>query len=377
MDRDPLGIYDDPIIIRFQIPWLIGNDAAEGGTDQLRPVDPAPGETAQLHPVTNPPSSAALVARWREGLAETAAEEAARRASMPDSRLIMGGVRSHPGLAVSGSSDGEVTLWRRGSDAAAPQALAALTLDLDGSQLFAGGQFVGRWFETWGEALFLPDWLHEFAGAHVQLASDEPGEGAGPEDPEKQLLEEVFKHLEQAVPPLGGGRPLPAPGERRDPVLQPPVPVVPSPAGGRPGPAPTPRPVPLGFANPESFARFGRQLYAGLESAGYPDVYAAVRGSAVTGESFRTGAPFDVGRRSDLDVALASPTLFQRARELGIALRSAGHRTKPLDPDELRALGLMPVVQVLRQRMARRISIMIYDLPAFIEQRGVNLSIPR
>ena len=62
-----------------------------------------------------------------------------------------------PDLAVTGASAGEITLWRRGSNAAAPQ---ALTLDRDGSQLFAGGKFVGRWFEGEGEALFLPDWLN-------------------------------------------------------------------------------------------------------------------------------------------------------------------------------------------------------------------------
>ena len=159
-------------------------------------------------------------------------------------------------------------------------------------------------------------------------------------------------------------------------MLQPSMPVVPSPSGGRRGQ----HQHRARFHLVSRIQKASRALvgnYAGLDSAGHPDVYAALRGSAVTGESFRTGAPFDLGRQSDLDVALASPTLFQRAQELGIALRSAGHRTKPLDPDELRALGLTPVVQVLHQRMARRISIMIYDSPASIEQRGVNLSIPR
>jgi hypothetical protein len=186
----------------------------------------ASNATAQLHPVAKPPSPADLVARWREGLAEAAAE-AAHRASMPESRLVMGGVRGHPSLAVSGVSDGEVTLWRRGSDAAEPQALA-LTLDRDGSQLLAGGKFVGRWFETEGEALFLPDWLRRIGADHVQFASDEPEEGPAPEDPEKRLIKEEFKHLDQAVPPLGGGRI--EPDARGNPELQPSPPIIPRPA---------------------------------------------------------------------------------------------------------------------------------------------------
>lgn len=43
-------------------------------------------------------------------------------------------------------------------------------------------------------------------------------------------------------------------------------------------------------------------------SAGYPDVEPILQGSAVTGKNFGTGAPFDVGRVSDFDVALAKPS---------------------------------------------------------------------
>ena len=226
MDRDPLGIYDDPIVIRFEIPWLRRVDRAERGTDTHEPAGAAADGLAP--PPTDPPSPADLVARWHEGLAEAAAAEAARRASMPEARLVMGDVRGRPQLAVSGVSDGEITLWRRGSEAAAPQALAALTLDRDGSQLFAGGKFVGRWFEGEGEALFLPDWLRGISAEHVQLASDEPEGGPAPEDPEKRLLKDEFKRLEQAVPPLGGGRI--EPDARRNPELQPSVPIIPRPA---------------------------------------------------------------------------------------------------------------------------------------------------
>jgi hypothetical protein len=102
------------------------------------------------------------------------ADAAANAASQPpvDQRAIMAGVRGWPTLAVSGRSDGELTLWARASQTAGPQVLARLTLDRDGSQLFAGGAFVGRLFEDEGAALFLPDWLGQ-TGAGLQHGAGE------------------------------------------------------------------------------------------------------------------------------------------------------------------------------------------------------------
>jgi len=145
---------------------------------------------------------------------------------------------------------------------------------------------------------------------------------------------------------------------------------------GRPGPA-APGQVPLGFPDAESFASFGRQLHAGLKAAGFPDAYAVVRGSAVTGENFRTYQPFDAGRVSDLDVALASNSLFQRAKDLGIDLRSGGNRTRPLGDDDLRDLGLFDLDEALRRQAGRPVSIMIYDSLESVQQRGSSVPIPR
>ena len=87
----------------------------------------------------------------------------------------------------------------------------------------------------------------------------------------------------------------------------------------------------MGFADEEAFAAFARDLTGGLREAGYGDVVPVFQGSSVTGVKYTTGAPFDVGRRSDFDIALASPTLFARAKATGARLRADGVRTGPLD----------------------------------------------
>ena len=94
--------------------------------------------------------------------------------------------------------------------------------------------------------------------------------------------------------------------------------------------------VPLGFNNRQDFEQFGRETMKGLVASGYSDALPYMRGSAVTGYSYRQGAAFDVGRRSDYDLAIASPTLIQRAREMGIEMRGGGSRTHELNPRDLK-----------------------------------------
>ncbi len=128
--------------------------------------------------------------------------------------------------------------------------------------------------------------------------------------------------------------------------------------------------LPRGFGTYENYVAFGQSLRDGLRTAGYRDVEPMIRGSAVTGENFRTGEPFDVGRRSDYDVALVSPTLLRRAIELGIPVRGGGSRTEPLGQDALRALGLRGLVDNLRNQADRPVSFMIYSSQQAVTQRG-------
>ncbi|HYY09932.1 MAG TPA: hypothetical protein VE781_03285 [Kineosporiaceae bacterium] len=128
------------------------------------------------------------------------------------------------------------------------------------------------------------------------------------------------------------------------------------------GARPPLRDVPLGFGSVQEFQAFGTHLTTGLHDAGYRDVVPVFQGSSVTGVKYTTGALFDAGRVSDFDIALASPTLFERARQLGVQIRGHGTRTAPLKDEELlRALGLDDLVaQLSRRAGGRPVNFMIY-----------------
>jgi hypothetical protein len=134
--------------------------------------------------------------------------------------------------------------------------------------------------------------------------------------------------------------------------------------------------LPHGFASVEEFKLFGTRLNAGLAEAGYADARALLQGSAVTGRSFRTGAAFDAGRVSDFDVAIGSPTLLARARELGVGLRSGGTRTGPLNAAQVQRLGLGPLQQSLSREAGRPVNFMIYGDAAAAAKRAPSVPIP-
>lgn len=118
--------------------------------------------------------------------------------------------------------------------------------------------------------------------------------------------------------------------------------------------------VPHGFDYPADFEAFSGELYRGLRRSGYDDVTVVFQGSSVTGRSFRSGQPFDLGRVSDFDVALASPQLLARARAHGLPLRSSGSRTGPLTDADRRALDLEDLSVSLSARAGRQVNFMIY-----------------
>jgi YD repeat-containing protein len=135
--------------------------------------------------------------------------------------------------------------------------------------------------------------------------------------------------------------------------------------------------VPYGFSSSEDFFQFGNNTRAGLLHAGYSDVEPLLQGSAVTGKSFRTGQAFDVGRVSDFDVALASQSMLDRAAETGIGLRSAGTRTGPLSPRDLRVLGLDNLANLLSQQAGRDVNFMVYKSAAGAAQRAPSIVLPK
>jgi hypothetical protein len=94
-------------------------------------------------------------------------------------------------------------------------------------------------------------------------------------------------------------------------------------------------PTPRGFKNADEFQEFAGRLKSGLPERTQP----LFQGSSVTGTSYKTGKPFDVGRTSDFDIGLAGSELFERAKALGLKAKD-GTRIGPLSPQDLENLGL-------------------------------------
>ena len=140
---------------------------------------------------------------------------------------------------------------------------------------------------------------------------------------------------------------------------------------------PPPGLVPLGFGSAEDFARFGDDLHAGLNEAGYPDAVPIFHGSSVTGVKYTTGEPFDVGRVSDYDIALADATMLDDASSIGVGLRGRGTRTGPLLSPELRDLGLRSLRNELRDQAGRKVSFMVYESADSATSRGPSIMVPR
>lgn len=102
-----------------------------------------------------------------------------------------------------------------------------------------------------------------------------------------------------------------------------------------------------GFDSVEEWQAFSAKLHDGLAAAGYPDAQAAVQGSGATGRSYKTGMPFDVGRVSDLDVAVTGRGLLCDAEATGIEMRSGGMRTAPVPYRVQKALGVADLLKGL------------------------------
>jgi YD repeat-containing protein len=135
--------------------------------------------------------------------------------------------------------------------------------------------------------------------------------------------------------------------------------------------------LPFGFSSQEKFAQFGAKLNSGLRAAGYGDVQAIMQGSSVTGRSYKTGRAFDVGRRSDFDIALSSESVFSRAQAGGVELRSAGTRTAPLTSYDLKLLGLRDLALELSQMAGRPVKFMVFESTEGALVKAPSILIPR
>lgn len=128
-----------------------------------------------------------------------------------------------------------------------------------------------------------------------------------------------------------------------------------------------------------------------LRSSGINDSSIVVRGSSVTGIRYRTGEPFDTGKRSDIDVGIISFNLHSKFRNMAeqgrfpsigripaaqYHNRSNSTRTGPLQTAEIEALGLGPLQRNLSRELGRPVSFMLFrDARAAARSRPVIMEL--
>jgi len=135
--------------------------------------------------------------------------------------------------------------------------------------------------------------------------------------------------------------------------------------------------VPQGFVSREQFEQFGEATAASLKKAGLDDTQAYMQGSAVTGKSAETRAPFDAGRVSDYDIALAGNDITARAEAAGIKIKGVG-RTGPLTDDEIARVGLASMREKLsRLAGGRPVNFMVFQDAQTALSKARSIWIPR
>lgn len=136
--------------------------------------------------------------------------------------------------------------------------------------------------------------------------------------------------------------------------------------------------IPKGFKSRGQFNQFGEATHGSLSKPGLADAQAFMQGSAVTGRSFRTGLPFDVGRVSDFDIALVGSDIASRARKLGVAFKDGGFTKLSLTDDAIESLGLSLMRSKLsRLAGGRTVNFRIYESLDAMRARGAHMWIPK
>lgn len=120
---------------------------------------------------------------------------------------------------------------------------------------------------------------------------------------------------------------------------------------------------PLGMDRAQ-WTQFRSEITNAMRRSRFPDAQAYLRGSAVSGVSFRRGVLTETGPR-DFDVAIVNPNLFAVAQRRRIRLHSAT-RTRPLRAQELASLG-MPGLQ--RHESGRRVTYVVFSSASAMHAR--------
>ena len=133
--------------------------------------------------------------------------------------------------------------------------------------------------------------------------------------------------------------------------------------------------IPKGFKSYGQLKQFGTAMQAGFAKLGFPKAKMYMQGSACTGVSHSTGEPFDVGRKSDFDVAVTQPDLFNKAKSLGY---TKGNRSSPIavNSSEAISLGVNDVLIKMSRLAGRDVNIMIFEDVPSIKDKAKSTRIP-
>jgi len=134
--------------------------------------------------------------------------------------------------------------------------------------------------------------------------------------------------------------------------------------------------VPYGFGSRQAFDTFSAQANKALADAGVTDGTVYLRGSSVTGYRYRTGESIATQGPGDLDLAVVSPALLEKARGAHIQLRGGGTRSMPLYRADLAEVGLGDLVAGLTKIASRKVTVMIYTSDIAILNRGDAILLP-
>lgn len=114
--------------------------------------------------------------------------------------------------------------------------------------------------------------------------------------------------------------------------------------------------VPYGFESRQAFDAFASQAHKALTDAGVRDGTVYLRGSSVTGYRYRTGESIATQGPGDLDLAVVSPELLEKARGAQIQLRGSGTRSMPLYRGDFAKMGLSDLVAGLTKTASRKVT---------------------
>jgi DNA polymerase/3'-5' exonuclease PolX len=133
--------------------------------------------------------------------------------------------------------------------------------------------------------------------------------------------------------------------------------------------------IPFGFSSFGELRQFGSNIQSGFSKLGHKDTTLYLQGSSVTGKSFLTKESFDVGRKSDFDLAVSGTSLFEKAEKLGL---TKGNRTRSINlgSDEAKLLGINAVLDKASKLKSRDVNIMIFKSVDDIKKKGKSFRVP-